>query len=81
MERKTQREYVINLLKRGYITRNECLDVYISRLGAIMDLLRKEGYNFFGRYTDKIYGRDYIYVMRRGNMSDEILFRKAISKI
>ncbi len=43
----TQKECVLGKLKLdGFITRNECLKVYISRLGAIICELKKDGYEF-----------------------------------
>lgn len=45
--KKSQKERIISkLLKDGYITRNECLRNYISRLGAIICLLKSEGWDF-----------------------------------
>jgi hypothetical protein len=47
----TQREWVLSILnKEGKITRNMCLKNYISRLGAIINDLKKEGYEFQGKY-------------------------------
>ena len=41
----TQIEFVKNKLKeKGFITRNEALRNYISRLGAIIHLLKKDGW-------------------------------------
>ena len=57
----TQEEFVINQLKeKGYITRNECLRNFISRLGAIMCKLKKEGYEF----DTKTVGGDYVYTLK-----------------
>ena len=47
----------------GYISRNECLRNYISRLGAIINHLKKEGYLFTGEYKKTTNGKDYIYKM------------------
>lgn len=59
MKNKTQKERVAErLLKYGYVTRNQCLQNYISRLGAIICDLEAEGWSFEAKYlTDK----DYIY--------------------
>lgn len=55
----TQEKRVINKLKHdGFITRNECLRVYISRLGAIICKLKKDGWEFNAH--DTVNG-DYIY--------------------
>lgn len=54
----TQRIRIIRKLQRdGFVTRNECLQVYISRLGAIICSLQKEGWKFHTR-NDK---GDYVY--------------------
>lgn len=47
MAKETQRQKVIGkLLNDGFITRNECLRVYISRLSAIIQVLEQEGWEF-----------------------------------
>ena len=44
MANLTQKQWVLNRLEtNGYITRNECLRNYISRLGAIIADLKKDG--------------------------------------
>lgn len=55
---KSQRQRVENRLKeRGYITRNECLRNYISRLSAIIQDLEADGYVFATyRAEDRDYG-------------------------
>lgn len=47
------------LNKDGFVTRNECLSQYpaITRLGAIICVLRDEGYEFDTKDTKK----DYVY--------------------
>lgn len=58
MPKPTQKQRVINKLVRdGFITRNECLKVYISRLSAIIQILEQEGWEFEARDKEK----DYIY--------------------
>lgn len=59
-EQKSQLERIkIKLDRDGYVTRNECLSQFpaITRLGARIDDLEKEGYVFKTENT----GRDYIY--------------------
>lgn len=64
MTKKTQIEWVYKQLKKyGKITRNQCLKNYISRLGAIIYKLKKEGFNFDAGYTIK--GHDYIYYLKK----------------
>lgn len=58
MKNKTQKERVIGqLLKVGYISRNACLKNFISRLGAIICDLTKEGWEFDAKNVDG----DYVY--------------------
>lgn len=58
--KKTQRDWVRSiLLKEGSISRNYCLANYISRLGAIICLLKIEGMDIGG----KIEGKDYVYTL------------------
>jgi hypothetical protein len=60
---KTQIEFVREkLLTDGYITRNYCLQRYISRLGAITNKLKtKEGLKIKGENLKTQNGTDYIY--------------------
>lgn len=65
MKNNTQREWVLAQLRaKGYITRNECLRNFISRLGAIICGLNKEGYDITGENMVTEYGRDYIYKIK-----------------
>lgn len=62
----TQKEWVENLLiENGKITRNTCLKNYISRLGAIVAMLKDDGYEFETQYvevkTQFGTGKDYEY--------------------
>lgn len=66
----TQKEWVLHELNTngGKITRNKCLRNYISRLGAIICDLKKDGYEFTGEYievkTPFGIGNDYMYTMK-----------------
>ena len=54
----TQKQRIIKrLLEKGEISRNECLKVFISRLGAIICNLKNDGWDF---ETENRNG-DYIY--------------------
>jgi len=54
----TQKQRIIGVLKeRGEISRNQCLKNFISRLGAYIIVLKKEGWDF--DHIDA--GNDYIY--------------------
>lgn len=64
----TQKEWVIKQLnEKSYISRNECLRHYITRLSAIILQLKKEGWVFkaeYKSYYNKIWKtkeRDYVY--------------------
>jgi len=62
----TQLQWVRNkLVQRGYVSRNECLRNYISRLSAIILKLKSE-LVIEGEYITKSNGsRDYVYYLIR----------------
>lgn len=63
---KNQKEWVKKQLEeKGFITRNECLKNYLSRLGAIILKLKKEGYDFTAEYQKTPNGKDYVYFLTR----------------
>ena len=54
----TQEQRVVGQLKEaGYISRNQCLNNYISRLSAIIVTLKRKGWEFKPMNVDS----DYIY--------------------
>lgn len=58
--KKTQKQIVINqLLENNEISRNWCLQNYISRLSAIIYTLEKEGWSF--KTANR--GGDYVYMI------------------
>lgn len=60
--KKTQEERIINkLFKDGFITRNEALQNFISRLGAIICDMQTKGWEFEAKFIKTDTGRDYIY--------------------
>ena len=62
----TQRESVLEQLKSsGYISRNDCLKRFITRLGAIICDLNKEGWKLEGKFVKTDYGEDYVYRDKR----------------
>lgn len=62
MKEAKQKQFVINqLLLKGQVSRNTCLTAFISRLGAIMDLLRKEGLVYKAGYVEN---RNYVYKVK-----------------
>jgi len=61
----SQKQFVLNELKtKGHITRNYCLKNFISRLGAIILTLKKEGYIIEGKNLKSDNGIDYIYRLK-----------------
>jgi hypothetical protein len=59
----TQKEFVKqHLIKYGEISRNFCIrEKYITRLGALVCDLTKEGMVIKGKDKKTIWGKDYIY--------------------
>lgn len=58
----TQKNWVLSQLQqKGEISRNECLRNYISRLGAIINTLKKEGHDIKGGFVEEGKGKDYVY--------------------
>lgn len=52
-EIKTQKDWVRNRLNTyGFVTRNQALAFYITRLGAIIADLKLEGMEITGNYVD-----------------------------
>lgn len=69
MPKQTQRQRVISkLLKDGFITRNECLRVYISRLSAIIQVLEVEGWEFEAKDKEG----DYIYKITKCPLTKQV---------
>ncbi len=61
MANKSQKQFVVDTLrKQGYITRNYCLQNFISRLGAIILTLKKAGMNIEAESKNG----DYIYHLK-----------------
>lgn len=60
MKKSSQKDIVLKRMREyGYVTRNWCLQHYISRLSAIMLDLKKDGINFEAK--DK--NGDYVYIL------------------
>jgi len=65
MEKTTQKDLIKNqLLTEGKISRNWALGQYISRLGAIINKLKKEGIETDGRFVYTEFGKDYVYFLK-----------------
>jgi len=67
MGKQSQKDFVKSeLSKNGFITRNKCLRNYISRLSAIIFVLRDEGFEFKTNFVENktAYGsteKDFVY--------------------
>ena len=69
---ETQEEFVLRVLKaQGFITRNFCLQRYISRLGAYICQLKKQGYVIGGYHHKTQNGTDYRYDLIGDNHDKE----------
>lgn len=65
MLNQSQRQLVIKELEEnGYVSRNWALRNFISRLGAIICDLNKDGYDLIGSFISMNGGKDYIYKKR-----------------
>lgn len=73
---RTQREWVVKQLKtNGFVTRNQALKTFISRLSAIIfELKDKHGFEFEGKFRENntLFGteRDFVYTWK--NPTEEI---------
>lgn len=66
MTNKTQEKFVEAVLKKkGKISRNFCLQRYISRLSAIIFTLKTKGYKIEGQFVKTKHGRDYVYYLTK----------------
>jgi len=62
--KNTQIVWVLNELKeKGYVSRNAALQNYISRLGAIIHILKGRGARFRSMYVPYRGGKDYRYYL------------------
>ena len=73
----TQKQWVEQRLNaNGKITRNECLRNYISRLGAIIAMLKSDGWEFETKYIDVKTpfgtGKDYQYTVIKNPTQKEV---------
>jgi biotin-(acetyl-CoA carboxylase) ligase len=64
MKEAKQKKFVLTKLKeQGFITRNQCLENYLSRLGAYMNEFKRQGLKFEAKYIKRGEGKDYIYIL------------------
>jgi hypothetical protein len=71
---KTQRDKVVDQLRAfKKVSRNWCLQHYISRLGAIIEELNRHGWKIEGKYEKSHIGSDFVYrVIERPNNPEPI---------
>lgn len=83
MQTKNQIKIVKDHLReKGYISRNYCLSMYISRLSAIIAKLRDEGWSFKAEFEDTGNGKDYKYhLLREPNRNQTLLQEKPMKWI
>lgn len=61
MKKPSQKDFVLKELRlQGFVTRNWCLQNFISRLSSIMLILKQEGINFS---TEHMENGDFKYVL------------------
>jgi len=80
---QSQRQIVLEQLKTGSVSRNWCLERRITRLGAIICALQKEGWEFDAQYINK----DYLYKVKckkdphhlQGKFDNACIFLKGIN--
>lgn len=64
MTNSTQIEWAKDELKtNGQVSRNQALRRYISRLGAIIFTLKKEGWIIDGKWIERNGGKDFVYTL------------------
>lgn len=81
MVNSTQLEIVkLKLERDGFITRNECLQKYISRLGALIYRLKKQGYEFETEYVETQRGKDYKYIATKIPNSEKAILQTSLTK-
>lgn len=61
----SQRDFVLTQLRtQGSISRNFCLQNFISRLSVIIFNLESEGWEIEGEWIKTGYGKDFVYKLR-----------------
>jgi hypothetical protein len=64
--KQSQEKFVIDhLLKNDCISRNTCIQNFITRLGAIINRLNQQGWIIEGEWDITEKGRDYVYFLRK----------------
>ena len=69
MAKQSQEQWVINQLNlNGFISRNFALENFVSRLGAIIYNLTKEGWEFDAKYVKGKRGNNFVYYLLKTPM-------------
>ena len=66
----SQEQYVVNaLLKNGKISRNQCLQKYITRLGALIYIIKNKNpqWEISAKFVKINGGKDYVYSLENKN--------------
>jgi hypothetical protein len=72
MKSKTQLAWVKSILRQnGQISRNEALQNFVSRLGAIILVLKKEGWEIDSGYDGH---RNYVYKLKKAPYIPKLVF-------
>jgi len=80
--KKTQEQWVVDrLLKDNEISRNSALQNYISRLGAIINRLNKNGWKIEGEWDISEKGRDYVYYLRKSPYKKTTYYVPELNKL
>lgn len=80
MKTQTQLNFVKkHLLDNGKISRNYCLQNYISRLGARINDLREAGWEISSDFVKTEHGKDYVYTLVNAPVK-KVAYRDPISK-
>jgi len=61
------------LIENGSISRNWCLKNFITRLGARIDDLKREGMKINGKFVKTDFGTDYVYTLIKPEPVKEII--------
>jgi len=82
MKMQSQKLWVIQQLKdKGFVSRNEALKNFISRLGALIDILKKEGYEFDTEYVKENGGKNYYYRLKKRPKQQKVIVENGTARI
>lgn len=79
--KQSQEKFVINQLKlNGFISRNFCLENYVSRLGAIICDLKKDGWDFDAKYVTGKKGKNFVYYVTKTPLKQQTFSVQGLDK-